>query len=93
MESKISAEFMQNVREAKRTSPEKEIPVIVTYESNAAADNLSSSLEDAGLKVENRVPEINLVSGKITAKSFEKLLEVAGVKKVEHDSKVHTFGQ
>jgi Peptidase inhibitor I9 len=50
-------------------------------------------LEDVGFKVENRVPEINFVSGKITANSFEKLLEVAGVKKVEPDSKVYALGQ
>jgi hypothetical protein len=92
MESKISAEFLQTIKEAKRTFPEKEIPVIVTYEPNAAA-HISSSLEDAGLKVENRVPEINFVSGKIPAKSIEKLLEVAEVKKVDPDSKVYALGQ
>jgi hypothetical protein len=93
MESKISAEFLQNVKETKRTSPEKEIPVIVTYESNVSGANMPSLLEEVGFKVENRVPEINFVSGKITANSFEKLLEVAGVKKVEPDSKVYALGQ
>jgi hypothetical protein len=92
MESKISTEFLQTVKEAKRTSPEKEIPVIVTYEPSAAAD-ISSSLEDAGLKVENRFSEINSVSGKITAKSIEKLLQVAEVKKVDPDSKMYALGQ
>jgi hypothetical protein len=92
MESKISAEFLQTIKEVKKTSPEKEIPVIVTYEPNAAA-YISSSLEDAGLKVENTVPEINFISGKITAKSIEKLLGVAEVKKVDLDSKVYALEQ
>jgi hypothetical protein len=93
MESKISAEFLQTIKEAKKTSPEKEIPIIVTYEPNVAGANMPSLLEEVGFKVENRVPEINFVSGKITANSFEKLLEVAGVKKVEPDSKVYALGQ
>lgn len=93
MESKISAEFLQNVKETKRTFPEKEIPVIITYEPDVAGANIPSLLEDLGFKVENRVPEINFVSGKITANSFEKLLEVAGIKKVERDSKVYALGQ
>lgn len=93
MESKISAEFLEDVEETKRTSPEKEIPVVVTYEPNVAGANMPSLLEDVGFKVENRVPEINFVSGKITANSFEKLLEIEGVKKVEPDSKVYALEQ
>jgi hypothetical protein len=93
MESKISAEFLQNVKETKRTFPEKEIPIIITYEPNVSGANIPSLLENVGFKVENRVPEINFVSGKITADSFEKLLEVAGIKKVEPDSKVYALGQ
>ncbi len=93
MGSKIDTEFLRNVQETIKTSPEEEIAVIVTYDPNIATTDISPSLKDAGLKVENRFPEINSVSGKIRAKSIEKLLEVAGVTRVEPDSKVYALGK
>ncbi|KCZ73389.1 Peptidase inhibitor I9 [Candidatus Methanoperedens nitroreducens] len=85
--SKITEELSKKIEEAERIDPNQKIPVIVTFDPDLDI----SAIERAGLHIRNKFPEINAVSGTVTASAAKRISEIKGVKIIEYDSRVYAL--
>ncbi len=85
--SKITEELLKKIEEAEKIDPNQKIPVIVTFDPDLDI----STLEKMGLHIEKKFPEINAVSGTVTASAAKRLSELKGVKIIEYDSRVYAL--
>lgn len=83
MLAKISDDLLLVARRAEAAG-DQELPVIVTV----APDAPLADLEQAGLRVTDRLDFISAVSGSIRAGALVRLAELASVHYIEHDGPV-----
>jgi hypothetical protein len=85
--TEITEELLNKIEEAEKIYPNQQIPIIITFDPDLDV----SILEEVGLNIENRYPEINAVAGTIKASAVRRLSELKGIKIIEYDSKVYAF--
>jgi hypothetical protein len=89
MVAEIAKELLNRIEDTEKSNPNERIPIIITFEPNFSLD--VSTFEREGLDVKYSFPEINAVSGTITAADAKKVAKQKGVKVIEYDSKVYAL--
>ncbi len=85
METKLSAELSEMLRQAEETDPQQEVPVIVTLQGDADA----TELERRGLRISHRLDFISAVSGTAQAAAVQQIAQSDSVARIEYDGEVH----
>ncbi|MCP4989425.1 MAG: hypothetical protein GY928_26215 [Colwellia sp.] len=84
MTSKINDELLKQMKESEQKNLKQELPVIVSFTSNA---NLSA-LKQKGLKIKHIFENISALSGTMTAEEIKELALLDEVECIEYDGTV-----
>ena len=81
MATRLREELLDQVEEAEKEEPQREIPVIVTV--TAGVD--PGMMQDRGLEVQHVFRSISAVSGTLTAAKIRELAQLDQVESIEYD--------
>jgi hypothetical protein len=84
MTAKINDELLQELKRARQSEPQREIPVIITLTDWAKR----KELEAEGLRITHAFENISAVSGTLTPAEVEAVAQLEQVKIIEFDGEV-----